>query len=304
MSKRQEIENIIGEGRVKEGVVLAPHTTLKMGGWAEFYCEVFTKEDIIKSITASAQCGLKFTFLGGASNVAITDHPIKGLVVRNFFKEKKIIKKEGDTVIMRVSSGYPVNLLVREMVKDGLSGLEYHLGLPGTVGGALYMNSKWTHPVSYIGDNLIEAEVVDLVGHVKTVDRNYFQFGYDVSILQKTKDIVLTADFLLTKMNKNVLKKRADEALSYRRKTQPQGVATAGCFFKNVDGASAGKMIDELGLKGISVGDFFVSEKHGNFIINRGVGTTKDLQTLVSLIKDKVKTAYHKELEEEVVFIQ
>jgi UDP-N-acetylmuramate dehydrogenase len=196
-----------------------------------------------------------------------------------------------------------MNRLVKDTIGQGLSGFEYHSGLPGTLGGALHMNSKWTKPISCVGDNLLSAEIIDRQGEVKTVDRNYFHFDYDYSMLQKTKELLLTATFLLKKEDKNILTKRANKSLLYRRKTQPFGVYSAGCFFKNVNGKPAGYLIDNCNLKGYFVGDFYVSHKHANFIINRGKGKSKDLVKLVKLVKRKVKDRFGVELEEEVIVI-
>lgn len=299
-----DLERVFGKSRLKRQVKLAPYSTFKMGGIAEYYYEALIKEDIIACVNACHTLNIRLTILGGASNVVINENKIHGLVVRNLYREKKIIKENALEAIITVSSGYPISLLVREMVDAGLSGLEYHLGLPGSIGGALYMNSKWTHPDSYVSDQLVEAELINHESVIKTVDRDYFQFGYDVSILQKTKEIILAATFKLKKTDREELKQRTQEAFAYRKKTQPYGVSTSGCFFKNVNGKSAGKMIDALGLKGYTIGDFLISKRHANFIINTGNGKYEDLQKLVFFIKQKVRDAYMVELEEEVIYIQ
>ena len=189
------------------------------------------------------------------------------------------------------------------MAERGFEGLDYHFGLPGTVGGAIYMNSKWTKPLSYYGDNLVSANLVDNRGQVKTVKKSYFKFAYDFSILQKTKELLLDAVFKLKKSKPEIVKQHADFAMDYRKKTQPFGVFTSGCFFKNIDGQSAGRLIDQAGLKGKRIGGFQVSEKHANFIINDGSGKPEDLKKLLQLIKTKVKEKFGIKLEEEVIII-
>lgn len=298
-----QLTNILGTNRVKANVVLAPYTSFKLGGPAEYYFEALTRNDLVKAYEASQRYGLKLTILGGGSNVMIAQKGIAGLVVRNLYKEKEILDDQNNAVVLRVSSGYPVTSLVYETVDAGFSGLEYHLGLPGTVGGAIYMNSKWTKPVAYVGDQVVEAELIGSDGTVKTVNQAYFQFAYDFSILQKTHEILLTVAFRLKKESKEEVKKRAEETLKQRKNTQPFGVFSSGCFFKNLNGKSVGQLIDELGLKGFSVGNFSVSDKHGNFIIHKGDGKREDLEQLLSVIKSKVKAEYGVELEEEVVFI-
>ncbi len=285
---------------LKTGVV---QTTLRTNSRAEFYIEAKAAEDLIRAKKISLEKKLPILIVGSGSNLAITTAEIKGIVVKNAYIEKKVVAETADHVDLSVSSGYPVGLLVNETVEAGWSGFEYHKGLPGTVGGAIYMNAKWTRPVSYFGDNLLHAYLINDRCQVITVDRKYFQFAYDFSILQKTKEILLEAVFRLPKENSAVLKKRAEEALAYRQVTQPMGVATSGCFFQNIDGKSAGYLIDKAGLKGYSIGDFYVSDKHANFIINKGNGKAEDLAKLVAIIKSKVKEKFGVELKEEVVVI-
>ena len=190
-----------------------------------------------------------------------------------------------------------------ELAKNGYEGLEYHVGLPGTVGGALYMNSKWTMPLNYVGDALLSAQLLDKNGEEKKVTRSYFDFAYDTSVLQKSNEIVLEAVFKLKNSDPVATKKHAEFAMSYRRQTQPFGIFTSGCFFRNIDGGSAGKLIDQAGLKNLRVGKFHVSDKHANFIINDGGGKPADLKKLLKLVKNKVKEKFGVRLEEEVIII-
>ncbi len=266
--------------------------------------EAKTAEDLISAKQISLKEKLPLLVVGGGSNLAILQEEIKGLVVKNSYIRKETVKETDKYVDLLVSSGYPVSMLVNETVEAGLSGFEYHKGLPGTAGGAIYMNAKWTKPPSYFGDNLISANLLTSDARVKTVGRDYFQFAYDFSSLQKSKEILLEAVFRLKKEEPAVLKKRADEALAYRKKTQPYGVATSGCFFQNIPpNTSAGYLIDKAGLKGYAVGDFYVSDKHANFIINKGNGKPEDLRKLLTIIKDKVKNKFGVELKEEVIVI-
>lgn len=297
------LEEFLGKRRVRRDVDLFRFLTLKTHSLAEYFFEAKTKEDLVKAKQITLQLGLPFFLLGGGSNLAPIVKKISGLVVKNLYQKKEIINEKKDYVDLLVSSGYLVNKLVLETIKKGYEGLEYHLGLPGTVGGAIFMNSKWTKPPSYFGDCLIFGYLIDKNGKIKKANRDYFQFAYDFSILQKTKEILLEAIFRLKKTNPEKLKRKGEGALKYRLKTQPVGVFSSGCFFKNINGKSAGYLIDQCGLKGYSVGDFYVSEKHANFIINRGNGKSDDLIKLVGIIKKKVKEKFGVELEEEVILI-
>lgn len=282
---------------------LTAFNTLRAKTTAEFFLDARSREDLIAGIKYAKENKLSVFILAGGSNLAIVKDRIQGLVIKNSYKNLKIIEETDADVLISVSSGYPVSLLVNETIDRGYEGFEYHRGLPGTVGGAIYMNSKWTKPVSYFGDSLVMSYLVTGSGEIKQVNRDYFQFAYDYSILQKTKEVLLEAVFRLKKVDPKILKKRAESAFQYRKTTQPMGEKTSGCFFRNVEGKSAGEMIDKAGLKNFSVGDFYVSPIHANFIINKGNGQTKDLVELVSIIKAKVKGRFGVELEEEVIIV-
>lgn len=289
--------------KVEENKELFPYLSLRTRPRAKFFLEARTKEELIKAIKISNKYKIPFFILGGGTNLAVINDNLDGLVVKNSYYKKGIISETKKQVDLLVSSGYPVSQLISETVEAGYEGFEYHKGLPGTVGGAIYMNSKWTRPESYFCDNLISAELIDKEGRVKKVDKKYFKFGYDFSILQQTKEIILEAVFRLNKIEPAILEKRAEESLNYRKKTQPIGQATSGCFFKNPGKQSAGLLIDRSGLKGFRVGDFIVSEKHANFIINLGDGNAEDLLELIEIIKSRVRERFKVELEEEVIII-
>jgi len=289
--------------KIERNKELFPYLTLRTRVRAELYLEAKAREELIAARKYATEKKLNFFVLGGGSNLAIIKKKISGLVVKNMYQKTRVIHADKSSVDFLVSSGYPVSRLVAETVEKGYEGFEYHKGLQGTVGGAIYMNSKWTRPVSYFSDNLLYANIIDEHGKERQVKKSYFQFGYDYSILQKTKEIVLEAVFRMKKVSSNILKKRAKEAFEYRLKTQPFGVATSGCFFRNPGKTSAGYLIDKAGLKGYAVGGFVVSEKHANFIINKGNGKTEDLIKLLDIIKSKVKEKFGVQLEEEVILV-
>ncbi len=300
---KTQLETELGEGRIQHNKNIAHYLTLRTKTSAEYYFEAESREDLQKATKLSYNLNIPLILFGGGSNLAITKEVLEGLIVRNLYKKKELLKESPDLIELQVSSGYPMARLVTETVKSGWEGFEYHLGLPGTIGGGLFMNSKWTKPLSYLGDNLKSAEILGRDGTIKKVDKDYFKFAYDYSYLQETKEIVLEAVFKLKKTDVETLKKRSQEALKYRHETQPFGVATGGCFFQNVSGESAGKMIDEAGLKNLGIGGFFVSDKHANFIINKGEGNPDDLLKLINLIKVKVKEKFGVDLKEEVRII-
>lgn len=299
---KEQLESILGKGRVVENKNISPYLTLRTQTSAQYYFEANSREDLLKVGELKAK-GTPVFILGGGSNLAIVKNRLEGLVVHNRYQKKEILSENDKEVELLVSSGYMTGRLVKETTSSGYAGFENHLGLPGTIGGAIYMNSKWTKPVSYCGDNLIWANVVDTHGNIKKVYKDYFQFAYDYSILQKTNEILVEAVFRLPKADPVRLQQKAKEALEYRRATQPFGVATSGCFFQNIEGESAGQLIDQAGLKNHRVGDFIVSDKHANFIINTGAGKAADLTQIIQDIKSTVKQKYGVELKEEVIVI-
>lgn len=339
------LKTLLGE-RVKENVPLAAFTTFKIGGPAEFFYEARSVEELVGAVTKARELGVPITILGGGTNVLIGDKGIRGLVIKNntgtiTIRGMKGKYQGGETkgsVFVEADSGVVFNKLVRFTVEEGLGGLEAHLGLPGTVGGAIFMNSKWTKvtskdatqgivtqnnrgrylgtlpmPASYVGDTVYQATILTPQNEVKVVDRSYFRFAYDTSIIQKTGDIVLRVVFALAHQDKEALWNVANQSINYRRESQPQGTKSPGCTFRNISKAqavvaatpdhttSAGFLVDHTGLKGKSVGDAQFSTIHANFIINNGHAYASDVIELIEIAKAQVKAQFGVELEEEIV---
>ena len=317
-----QLKQMLGD-RVKENEVLAPYTTFKIGGPADLFYEAKTIEELVRVIVSAHKLGVSIWVLGGGSNVLVADMGLRGLVVKNstsriFLRGMKGAFKSGESsgnVFVETDTGVIMNKLVRFSVEEGLAGLEMHLGLPGTVGGAIYMNSKWTHPEGYVGDVVYQAEILNSKNEQQVVPKSYFQFGYDSSLIQKTGDIVLRVVFALRQGDKEKLWESANAAIAYRRESQPQGVLGPGCTFRNITKAqamtaatpqgttSAGFLIDHAGLKGVTIGGAQISPVHANFIINRNKATAADVIQLISRAKEQVKRQFGVLLEEEIVRI-
>lgn len=289
--------------------------TLHVQTFADEFIEAKTKKEITDAVRYAVNKRIPYFIIGGGSNTVLKNNRFAGLIIKNSYIFSKIVTTSENEMYLLVSSGYPMSLLVNETVDNGWEGFEYHKGLPGTLGGAIYMNSKWMSPVKYVSDYLTEAVILDAFGEEKKVDRNYFHFTYGYSKLQETREIFLEGIFRLKKNNPEHLREKAEKSLQYRKQTQPFGVSTCGCFFKNITESeksnaglhtsSAGFLIDSCGLKGTVIGNFKVSEQHANFIINtkHANSNTKDLIKLVALIKKKVQAKYGIQLKEEVVYL-
>ena len=304
-----------------ENVLLAPLATLKIGGPADLFYEARTVEELVEAVRKARELGVPITIIGGGTNVLIGDRGIRGLVIKNSsgmitirgMKGKYQRGEAKGSVFVEADSGVVFNKLVRFTVEEGFGGLEAHLGLPGSVGGAIFMNSKWTKPTSYVGDAVYQVTILTPQDEIKVVDRLYFRFAYDTSIIQKTNDIVLRVVFVLAPGGKEELWKVANNSINYRRESQPQGVKSSGCTFRNISKVqaitaatpnhttSAGFLVDHAGLKGMCVGDAQISPIHANFIVNNGHAKASDMVELIELARLKVKEQFGVELAEEIV---
>ncbi len=316
----EKIKQALGD-RLKKNEPLARYTTFKIGGPADLFFDAKTKDELIAAIRAARETGTPLFILGGGTNILIGDKGIRGLVVKNSTQGITIRGVKGSvasgnskrTVFVEADSGVAMNKLVRFTIEEGLSGLEMHLGLPGSVGGAVYMNSKWTKPVGYVGDAVYQAMIVTQSGETRVVSREYFKFAYDSSSIQKSRDVVVSVTFVLTQEDKERLWETANASIAYRRETQPQGMFSAGCTFKNISKAealahatpelttSAGFLVDHAGLKGEHIGEAQISPLHANFIINLGKAKASDVVELIEKARSTVKRTFGVTLEEEIV---
>ncbi len=294
---------------MKENISLAAHTTFKIGGPARYFLEVKTADECVRAVKAAKNALIPVFFLGGGSNILVSDTGFDGLVIKNAMRGISFVGRTGgntkhtpNAVYIKALSGTFMNQLVRFTVDNGLGGLQMHLGLPGTVGGAVAMNAKWTHPNGYVGDAVFSATVMTAGGEIKSVGRSYFDFSYGYSSIQKTGDIILDTIFALHPGDKDALWEIANTSIRYRRNTQPQGVFTAGCVFKNTV-QSAGYLVDHSGISSRSFGGAAISDVHANFIVNSGSATSSDVLKLMDLMKTAVKNRFGVELEKEVLYV-
>jgi UDP-N-acetylenolpyruvoylglucosamine reductase len=307
--------------RIKRDEPLSRYTTFKIGGPADLFYEARTTEELVAVIKEARKCAIPIFVLGGGTNILIGDKGIRGLVIRN--NTSRIIMRgvKGErrgsaaksVAYVEADSGVIFNKFVRYTIEEGFAGIEMHLGLPGTVGGAVYMNSKWTHPEGFVGDVIHQAEILTPKDTLELVPKSYFKFGYDTSSIQRSGDIVIKVIFALIIDEKKRLWDVANQSIAYRRETQPQGIMSAGCTFQNISKAeaisrslpnqttSAGFLVDHAGLKGFAIGGAQISPVHANFIINNGKATASDVIQLIDRARDQVKKQFGVVLKEEIV---
>lgn len=310
----------------KENELLAPYSYMKVGGPAEVLWEAHQLENLVKVVRFLNQEQLPFTVLGGASNVVVKDEGISGLVIINRCDHLQWLEHdqlptsnvEGDAKDserwLQVASGMKTAVLVGQTATHNLTGLEPFLGVPGTLGGAIFNNSHYQHEL--IGDYVQAVEVLNLRGDRVWLRRSECDFAYDASRFQTSGEVILQVLFALPEGDPAEIRDLMRESTQKRASSQPLGTANSGCMFKNVeltkqqaqeyDGKtklSAGWLIDQAGLKGTRVGGAVVSTKHANFIVNENQATSEDIEALISIIIKKVKDKFGIQLEREVFFL-
>ncbi len=302
---QKEMATLFGSERIGIEMPLAPYTTFKVGGPAEWFFEARTADEIVAALRLARVRGVSVTLLGGGSNVLIGDRGVRGLVVRPRGGHVEQIDRER----VRADAAVTINGLVRWTVQRGTAGLEAWAGTPGTVGGAIFGNAHFAGRL--IGDLVESVRLAALDGETRDLSRAEMEFGYDRSRLQKTGEVLLSAVFRVSTGDPAALRAVARESLAYRKKTQPLDTPSAGCIFQNPDRsdvpaeipASAGALVDRAGLKGTSFGDARVSTTHGNFIVNEGHASAAEIRALIDLCRARVREQFGVALREEIVYL-
>ena len=285
---------------IRSGVALAPLTTYRFGGRARFYAEVADKDGLLRVLEARLQSdGMPLLILGRGSNVVVSDSGFDGLVIRLVGSFLALdIASTGD---IAVGGAVPLPRLARESVKGGRGGLEWCVGIPGSVGGAIRMNAGGHG--SDTASWLLHAEIIDAASLTESrTEASNLGLSYRHSSLGDT-DIVIAATFRTDVQDR----RRGEEVLRgitrWRRDHQPGGTLNAGSVFKNPPGDTAGRIIDALGLKGYRVGGATVSERHANFFEANESATAQDVHDLVLSVRDMVAERAGVTLEPEIRFV-
>ncbi|MGA1789969.1 MAG: UDP-N-acetylmuramate dehydrogenase [bacterium] len=279
--------------RFRQKHPLAPLTSLKIGGNAEFYVTVNDLDELHKVVTMTRSEGMKIRILGRGTDLVVQDGLLKGMIIR-LGGTLMEIKRNNDRIGM--GAGCPLSYLLREAITFSLDGVEPLAGIPGTLGGAITLNAGTEQ--GSLGDLVEEVDILE-GGRIETWRAEEAGFTYRGSNI-KNGHIVLGARLRL-KPGLEV-KAAVKSALLKRWAIQPHGERSAGCVFRNPEGEHAGRLIDETGLKGERVGDIEVSKKHANFFINLGKGSMKDFVRLMDLVQKKVYERFGVTLEPEVRF--
>jgi UDP-N-acetylmuramate dehydrogenase len=292
---------------IHERELLSSYTTFEVGGPADWFIEIQSAAALQGVIAAANNAGVPITVLGGGSNVVVSDEGVRGLVVRL----KLTAIADAGPAAVRAEAGVTINGLVRWTVGRGLAGLEAWAGTPGTVGGAIYGNAHYGG--RNIGDLVRQVSVVSRTGELTTVSNVDMGFAYDTSRLQRSGEILVSADFRVSAGKSDDLRAVARASLAHRKLTQPLSLPSSGCLFQNPDPArdvlppgmpaSAGALIDRAGLKGHRIGGASISSVHANFVVNEGGATAGDIRRLAETARTAVRDRFGVELRYEVVFL-
>ena len=267
---------------------MAAHTTMRVGGPVDRMAVVQTEEELRETLIACTRQGIPCTVIGKGSNLLVADAGYRGTVIltAGSLNGTEVVREETDTVLIGAKSGVVLMALSVFAAEQGLSGLEFASGIPGTVGGAVRMNAG-----AYGGEMRDVTAEVTLLGRDGTghsVSGEEMRFSYRHSILTETGEIVLSARFRLRRGDRTVIRQTMDELLEKRRSRQPLEYPSAGSTWKRPEGYFAAKLIEEAGCKGLSVGDAQISEKHAGFLINKGHATAAQIRSLMREVERRV----------------
>ncbi len=301
------LDAAFGRDRVRARVPLAPLTTFKVGGPADWFFEPRSSDELLEALRIAHRHAVAVTILGGGSNVLVADAGVRGLVLRPRGGDVAA----ADAAHVRADASVTINGLVRWTILHGCAGLEAWAGTPGTVGGAIFGNAHFGG--RNISEHVTAVRLATRDGVVRDVAVGDMGFGYDRSRLQDSGEVLLCAAFRVTPGDPAALRATARESLAYRKRTQPLDAPSAGCVFQNPQPGrdrvppdipwSAGALVDRAGMKGVSVGGARVSPAHGNFIVNEGGATARDIRALIDRCRAAVRERFGVQLREEIVYL-
>ena len=284
--------------RVREEEYLRHHTTFKIGGPADLFVEPTTMAELSFALRTIHEFDVPVTIIGCGSNILVKDGGIRGAVVS--VRHMTQIMDCNDNVLC-IGSGYMLKDASEFAWENGLTGLEFAIGIPGTLGGAVFMNAgAYDGEMSHV---VTAVRAVDFQGNIKEYDASHLDFAYRHSIFHDNHEVIGEVIMTLKPGDKAAIKARMDELTEKRESKQPLEFASAGSTFKRPPGYFAGTLIEQTGLKGLSVGDAQVSHKHAGFVINTGSASAKDVLDLIAEVQRRVYDQHGVHLEPEVRLI-
>ena len=292
--------------RLRRDVPLAPYTTFRIGGPADLLYDATTADDLANAVETCREVGIPHFILGLGANILVGDRGFRGVVIRNV---ARAFHFEGAR--LRAESGAIMQDLILTAVYSGLSGLEHYIGIPSTVGGAVWQNLHFLSPAPerertmFIAEVFESCELLSEEGGRRVAHREEMAFGYDTSILHHRRDVALSVTFALEPGDRDRMNRIMQENLAWRGARHPwlEIHPSAGSIFKKIEGVGAGRLVDQCGLKGHRIGDAQVSYLHANIIINLGSATAADIRRLIAEIQQRVAEQHGQQLETEIGFV-
>ncbi|HIS47677.1 MAG TPA: UDP-N-acetylmuramate dehydrogenase [Candidatus Scybalocola faecigallinarum] len=297
------LTRIVGDEAVRLDESMKKHTTFRIGGPADVFVTPPDARRLKEAVECCKAFNIPWMIIGNGSNLLVSDKGIRGVVFQIYgtMDEIRMEEQADGVVIVHAGAGILLSRLSRAVAMEGLGGFEFASGIPGTFGGAVTMNAG-----AYGGEMdmfVCEATVLTGDGQVQTLKGPELEFGYRTSVLQRKSMIVLEAALKLRRGDKERILALMDELTARRREKQPLEFPSAGSTFKRPEGYFAGKLIQDCGLKGFSVGGACISEKHSGFVVNTGDATAQDVLALIRHVQDTVYSRFGVTMEPEVRII-
>ena len=283
--------NCLGSDNVKQQEPMSRHTTFRIGGPADFYLCPHSTNEVQEIVEICKEEKLPYFVLGNGSNLLVSDKGYRGVVIQLWKNFSDITVKD---CCIQAKAGALLSKVAAEALEAGLTGMEFASGIPGTIGGAAFMNAG-----AYGG----EVKVLDTQGEVRVLPKEELKMGYRTSIVKEKGYTVLSVELELTRGNQEEIRNTMEDLKERRTSKQPLEMPSAGSTFKRPEGYFAGKLIMDSGLRGFSVGGAQVSEKHCGFVVNKGGATAMDVLNLIREVQRRVKEQFGVDLETEVRFL-
>jgi UDP-N-acetylmuramate dehydrogenase len=293
--------------RLRRSEILAPYTTFRIGGPADLFYEAESADDLAGAVLGARELEVPHFVLGLGANILVGDRGFRGLVIRNVARHARWF----DDGRVWVESGAVVKDLILEAVRRGWSGLEHYVGIPSTVGGAVWQNLHFLSPAPerertmFIAEVFESCDILSEEGERRTVGADYVRFGYDDTIFHHRADVALAVTFRLQPGDQAAMHRIMQENLSWRGARHPwlDWHPSAGSIFKKIEGEGAGRLIDRCGLKGFRHGNAQISHMHANIMVNLGGATARDVRELIAIAQNAVMERFGLRLEPEIGFI-
>jgi UDP-N-acetylmuramate dehydrogenase len=304
---RRGFSERLDAARLRVNESLGQYTTFRIGGPADFFYESASADDLANAVTSARELGIQYFVLGLGANILIGDKGFRGLVIRNAGSRVEF----ADDGRVRVESGAVMAKLIPQAVERNWSGLEHYVGIPSTVGGAVWQNLHFLSPAPERERTMFIAEVVESCellgadGGRRIASAKEMAFGYDTSLLHRGSDVALAVNFHLARGDSSVMHRIMQENLSWRGGKHPwlEYHPSAGSIFQKIEGVGAGRLVEQVGLKGFRLGGAQISHIHANIMVNLGGATARNVRDLIALAQSRVEEQLGYKLKTEIGFI-